>query len=198
MERLSKIRWCLIGCAIAVLMFITASVFIPDKLINVVHWVTESDFSSGLRVSSDHQLAEDNTLVEMVVDSVTVSELPHIAVVILKERDGDLYLPIFIGLLEATAIAVTLDEIEMPRPLTSDLAVSIMSMTGTKVSHVIIRDFQDDIFYATIVVDLYWMQANVDARPSDAIAIALRVEAPVYVKKSVLDATAIQPEHDTW
>jgi bifunctional DNase/RNase len=71
-------------------------------------------------------------------------------------------------------------------------------MMGTRVNYIIINDLKDNTFYANIIVDAYWMKKEIDARPSDAIALALRSKAPVYVKKSILDKAAVQPEHDMW
>ena len=114
----------------------------------------------------------------------------------LKERGGERYLPIVIGPAEANAISVVLEGIEMPRPLTPDLLRSIIDRIGVSVDSIVITDIQNNTFYANIILNANWTKIEIDARPSDAIAVALRVRAPIYVEESVLDKLGIQPEHD--
>ena len=140
----------------------------------------------------------DYTLIEMVVQTVGVSKVDHQPVVILKEKGGELYLPIWIGLIEANSISVTLEGLETSRPLTPDLLCSMIDRMGASVDRIIINDLRKQTFYAQITIDANCIQMEFDARPSDAIAIALRVEAPIYVEKAVLDEAGIQPDYKTW
>lgn len=109
-------------------------------------------------------------------------------IVLLRERDGDRYLPIWIGAAEATAIAYVQQGVEPPRPLTHDLIVNVLTELGHEVSAVRIDDLVDGVFFATLVID---GGVEISARPSDAIAIALRVGAPVLGSQSVLDDAGV-------
>lgn len=198
MGRLGKAKWCLLGCLIIVFLFLAGSFFTPDWLTGVVQWIAHDELTSGISTFPEGQSAGDDSLVEMVVDEVGLIEKYDQPVIVLKERGGDRYLPIFIGFLEADAIAVIVEGIDMPRPLTSDLLVSVIHSMEAKVTHVVITDLKDDVFYARIIIDTHKTTMDVDARPSDAIAVALRANVPVYVKELVLDKAAIQIEQQTW
>lgn len=114
-------------------------------------------------------------MLEMVIDSIRVSLMNYQRVVILKERQSDRYLPIWIGSPEADAIAVKLQDVSVPRPLTHDLLGSVISELGANVDHVIVSDLASDTFYAKLVLQMTdGQQRQVDCRPSDAIAIAVR------------------------
>ena len=197
MGRLSKAKWCLLGCLIVVLVLIAGAVFIPGRLTGAVNWVANNDFAGKLRGLPEREVAQEDTLIEMVVERVGVMEIGYQPVIILKEKGGELYLPIWIGPLEANAISVVLEGIEMPRPLTPDLLCSILDRMGVSVDYIVINDLKNHTYYANISANANWVQMEIDARPSDAIAIALRVRAPIYVEKSVLDKAGIQPEQET-
>lgn len=197
MGRLSKAKWCLLGCLIVVLVLIAGSVFIPGRLTGAVNWVANNDFAGKLRGLPEREVAQEDTLIEMVVERVGVMEIGYQPVIILKEKGGELYLPIWIGPLEANAISVVLEGIEMPRPLTPDLLCSILDRMGVSVDYIVINDLKNHTYYANISANANWVQMEIDARPSDAIAIALRVRAPIYVEKSVLDKAGIKPEQET-
>ncbi|HHX47721.1 MAG TPA: bifunctional nuclease family protein [Brevibacterium sp.] len=109
-------------------------------------------------------------------------------IVLLRERDGDRYLPIWIGAAEATAIAYVQQGVEPPRPLTHDLIVNVLRDLGHEISAVRIDSLVDNVFFATLVID---GGTEISARPSDAIAIALRVNAPVFGSTSVLDDAGV-------
>jgi bifunctional DNase/RNase len=114
-------------------------------------------------------------MVEMVIDSIRVSLMNYQRVVVLKERDSDRYLPIWIGSPEADAIAVKLQDVSVPRPLTHDLLGSVITALGAVVDHVIVSDLTDDTFFAKLVLKVTdGEQREVDCRPSDAIALAVR------------------------
>lgn len=196
MGRLGKWKWCLLGCLIAAVALLAVSVFVPGRLTNAVRWVADSDFAGKLRAFSEQEVEHKDTLVEMVVETVVLSKIDYQPMVILKERGGERYLPIVIGPAEANAISVVLEGIEMPRPLTPDLLRSIIDRIGVSVDYIVINDIQNNTFYANIILNANWTKIEIDARPSDAIAVALRVRAPIYVEESVLDKMGIQPEHD--
>jgi len=114
-------------------------------------------------------------MVEMVIDSIRVSLMNYQRVVILKERDANRYLPIWIGSPEADAIAVKLQDVAVPRPLTHDLLGSVIAELGAIVDHVIVSDLSDDTFFAKLVLNVNdGPQREIDCRPSDAIALAVR------------------------
>lgn len=114
-------------------------------------------------------------MLEMVIDSIRVSLMNYQRVVILKERSSDRYLPIWIGSPEADAIAVKLQDVAVPRPLTHDLLGSVISELGANVDHVIVTDLSNDTFFAKLVMNVAdGPQREVDCRPSDAIAVAVR------------------------
>jgi len=197
MGRLSKVKWCLLGCLIVALVLVAGSVFVPDTLTNTVKWLANNDLTERLTGLSEREAAQEDTLVEMVVERIAISKIDYQPVVILRQKGGELLLPIWIGPLEANAIAVVLEGVQVPRPLTSDLLHSILDRMGASVNYIIINDLRNNTFYAIISVDVDWRQMDIDARPSDAIAIALRVKAPIYVEESVLDKAGIQPEQET-
>jgi bifunctional DNase/RNase len=114
-------------------------------------------------------------MLEMLIDSIRVSLMNYQRVVILKERQADRYLPIWIGSPEADAIAVKLQDVSVPRPLTHDLLGSVITELGATINHVVVSDLTNDTFFAKLILDVTGSnQRVVDCRPSDAIAIAVR------------------------
>ncbi|MFC2016236.1 bifunctional nuclease family protein [Chloroflexota bacterium] len=136
-------------------------------------------------------------MVEMTIDSIRVSLMNYQRVVILKEKMADRYLPIWIGPAEADAIAVKLQGVSVPRPLTHDLLHSVIDVLGASVHSIIVNDLKNDTFYAKIALDVDGGRVEVDSRPSDALALAVRVEAPIYVEESVLDRASILLDEET-
>ena len=112
-------------------------------------------------------------MVEMVVDSIRVSMLNYQRVVILKEKSAERYLPIWIGPAEADAIAVKLQGVAVPRPLTHDLLRSVIKNLGASVNSIVVCDLRNDTFFAKIILSLDGKQMEIDSRPSDAIALAV-------------------------
>ncbi|MFC1861947.1 bifunctional nuclease family protein [Chloroflexota bacterium] len=136
-------------------------------------------------------------MIEMTIDSIRVSLMNYQRVVILKEKVSDRYLPIWIGPAEADAIAVKLQGVNVPRPLTHDLLQSVVDALGARVNSILVNDLKNDTFYAKIVLDVDGGQMEVDSRPSDALALAVRVEVPIYVDDVVLDKAGIQLDKET-
>jgi bifunctional DNase/RNase len=135
-------------------------------------------------------------LVRVTIDSVRVSLMSQQRIVILKDADSDRYLPIWIGPCEADAITVELQEVEVPRPLTHDLLRSVIEKMGAEVAQILVSELRDDVFYARVVLDVNGKEMEVDSRPSDAIALAVRSSAPIFVDDSVMDKAAIEPEEE--
>ena len=136
-------------------------------------------------------------MVEMTIDSIRVSLMNYQRVVILKEKQADRYLPIWIGPAEADAIAVKLQGVSVPRPLTHDLLHSIVDALKATINSITVTDLKNDTFYAKITLNMDGGQVEIDSRPSDALALAVRVEAPIYVEESVLDRASILLDKET-
>lgn len=133
-------------------------------------------------------------MIEVVIDSVRASLMTPHRMVILREADQDRYLPIWIGTYEAEAITIELLGRTAPRPLTHDLLKSVIGAVGGRVSHVLVNDLRDDTFFARIIMDVNGEKVEVDSRPSDAIALAVRVKVPIFVDDSVMDRAGVIPE----
>ena len=134
---------------------------------------------------------------EMTVDSIRVSLMNYQRVVILKEMESDRHLPIWIGPAEADAIAVKLQGISVPRPLTHDLLQSVIDNLGAEISYIRIDDLKNDTFFAKIGVSMDGKKVEVDSRPSDAIALAVRAQVPIYAEDNVLEKAGIHLDADT-
>ncbi len=135
-------------------------------------------------------------MIEVTIDSIRVSLMSQHRIVLLKDVAGDRYLPIWIGPCEADAITVELQEVEVSRPLTHDLLKSAISQMGAEVVHIIINELRSDVFFAKIVLNQNGRQLEIDSRPSDAIALAVRVHVPIFVEESVMEKAANTPEQE--
>lgn len=132
---------------------------------------------------------------KMKVDKLGIDLLSHDPVVILKDVEGKRFLPILIGPFEATAIALALEGTPIPRPLSHDLMKSILEAVNAKVLRVVIHDIHENTFYAKIVLEFGGKNLEIDARPSDSIALALRTNAPIFVsERIILEETVIEPK----
>lgn len=131
-------------------------------------------------------------MVEVSIDSIRVSLVSHHRIVVLKDAD-DRYLPIWIGPFEADAITIALQGGEVARPLTHDLMRNLIAEVGASAQHILVSELRDDIFFAHIVLDVNGRHVEVDSRPSDAIALAVRLKCPIYVADSVMEKASITP-----
>ena len=136
-------------------------------------------------------------MVEMIIDSIRGSLMNYQRVVILRQKESDRYLPIWIGPAEADAIAVKLQGISVPRPLTHDLLSSVIHDLGASISHILINDLQDDTFFAKVILTSNDSSLEVDSRPSDAIALAVRANVPIHAEEMVLDKAGIILDKET-
>lgn len=136
-------------------------------------------------------------MIEMKIDSIRVSLMNYQRVVILKEKAANRYLPIWIGPSEADAIAVKLQNIELARPLTHDLLQSVIGTLGASVDFVVVNELENDTFFAKLFLSVDGEQVEVDSRPSDALALAVRAGAPIYAEEAVLDKAGITLEEET-
>jgi bifunctional DNase/RNase len=135
-------------------------------------------------------------MLEVVIDSIRVSLMSQQRIVILKERYAERYLPIWIGVYEAESITIALQEVEVARPLTHDLMRNIFKELNAKVIRVEVITLKDDTFYGNIVAEVDGQVVNIDSRPSDALAIAVRTHVPIMVSLSVMDVAGIIPDED--
>jgi bifunctional DNase/RNase len=137
-------------------------------------------------------------MIEMVIDSIRVSLMNYQRVVMLKEKAAERYLPIWIGPAETDAIiTVKRQGVTVPRPLTHDLLYSIIDTLGATLNSIVINDLKSDTFYAKIILNVDGGQMEVDSRPSDALALAVRAEVPIYVEEAVLDKAGILLDKET-
>jgi len=135
-------------------------------------------------------------LVEMQIESVRVHMLSNRHVVILKDNEGDRYLPIWIGAWEASAIAMRLQGLAAERPLTHDLFAAALDRLGVRVERVVISELTDETYHATIHLERDGVQVEVDARPSDALALAVRAEVQIFAADEVLAQAALTADPD--
>ncbi len=129
--------------------------------------------------------------IEMAVAGLTLDPVTKTPIVLLKDSDNKLNLPIWIGLLEATAMATELEGIKMARPMTHDLLKNVLMEVGVSVNFVEITELKENTYYALVHLKINGREFAVDSRPSDAIALALRSKSPIYVSKAVLEASSI-------
>jgi len=128
---------------------------------------------------------------EVNIESIGISPMNYQRVILLKEQAGERYLPIWIGPAEADAIVVKLQGVDVPRPLSHDLLWSVISTLKASVNSIIINDLRDDTFYGSIILNMGEGQVEIDARPSDALALAIRARAPIFAEDAVLDEAAL-------
>ena len=135
-------------------------------------------------------------MVEVTIDSVRVSLMSAQRLVVLRDMNADRYLPIWVGPYEAEAITVALQEIEIARPLTHDLLKNVFAAFDAQIRRVEIVALRDEIFFGNIVVEVDGRTIEVDSRPSDAIALAVRAHVPILVDPMVMNVAGITPEQD--
>lgn len=135
-------------------------------------------------------------LVEVIIDSVRVSLTNQQRIVLLREKVGERFLPIWIGPYEAEAITISLQEIEVARPQTHDLVLGALEALSARLLRVEVVELKGDVFYGNLVVELNGVVHDVDARPSDSIALAVRAHVPILVNPDILDSAGILPETD--
>lgn len=135
-------------------------------------------------------------MIEVIIDSIRISLISQHRVVMLRDVDSERQLAIWIGPCEAEAITIELQDTEMARPLTHDLLENVIQEMGGKVSHILVSDLKTDVYYATLFVDQGGKLLEIDCRPSDAIALAVRVKCPIFVNEEVMEEAGVLPEPD--
>lgn len=137
-----------------------------------------------------------SNMIEVVIDSIRVSLMSQQRVVILREVTSDRYLPIMVGIYEAEHLTLALQDVEVARPLTYDLFVNILDSLNAEVSHVEVVSLNDETYFGNIVIASDGSTYNIDSRPSDAMNLAIRMGAPIFVAEEVLDEAGLIPEDD--
>lgn len=137
-------------------------------------------------------------MIEVEIDSIRASLMNQHRIVILKDLHTERFLPIFIGQVEADAITTELQSAQRQRPLTHDLLKSVITEMGGRLAYILINDIRQETFYARLVIEIQGKKMDVDARPSDAIALAVRTKAPLFVSEAVMDKCAVEPEDDIY
>ncbi|NWG33536.1 MAG: bifunctional nuclease family protein [Chloroflexi bacterium] len=135
-------------------------------------------------------------MIEVQIDSVRVHLMTPQRLVMLKQKNSERYLPIWVGPYEAEAITVALQEVEMSRPLTHDLLKNVFNAFNARVTRIEIVKLQNNIFYGSIVADLNGKEVHIDSRPSDAIALSVRAHVPIFVHPAVMDEAGILPDEN--
>lgn len=135
-------------------------------------------------------------MIEVKIAGIQVSLMSQHRVVLLKELGAERYLPIWIGPYEAEALSLELQQITVARPLTHDLLKNVIEAMGGIVQYIVVSELRDDTFYARIVISLDGRTIEVDSRPSDAMNLAVRTQAPIYVAEEVMDQAGVVPERD--
>jgi uncharacterized protein len=124
--------------------------------------------------------------VEMKIRGLMMDPVTNMPIVVLKDAEGDTVLPIWVGVYEANAIALEIEKVTTPRPMTHDLIKNLLTALGGAVHKVVVTELKDDTFYAVIWAEHEGSIISIDSRPSDALAVALRVDCPIYVEDEVL------------
>jgi bifunctional DNase/RNase len=141
-------------------------------------------------------MSKKEDTIQMSVGGLTLDPVTKTPIVILKDTENKLNLPIWIGLLEATAMATEIEGIKMARPMTHDLLKNILGEVGCSVESVEITDLKENTYYALVHIILAGRRLMIDSRPSDAIALALRTKSPIYVAKAVLEASSVLQQNE--
>ncbi|HEY1407741.1 MAG TPA: bifunctional nuclease family protein [Promineifilum sp.] len=137
-------------------------------------------------------------MIEVVIDSIRISLVSQHRIVLLRDVDSERRLPIWIGPCEADAITIELQDVKVARPLTQDLLRNIITELGGQVSHVLIKELNDSVFHARLFLNVEGEKEprEIDCRPSDAIALAVRAKVPIFIAEEVMEAAGVEPEPD--
>jgi hypothetical protein len=132
-------------------------------------------------------MTEPSDELRMEIKGLMLDPSSNVPIVILRDEQSDVFLPIWIGVFEANAIALRIEGVQPPRPMTHDLLLSSVKTLGAAIERIVISDLRESTFFAVIHLDVRGTKLTLDSRPSDAIALALRAEAPIFVLRSVLE-----------
>jgi bifunctional DNase/RNase len=129
--------------------------------------------------------------IEMTIKGLMVDPVTNTPIVVLRDAEGQKVLPIWVGIFEANAIAVQIENVPTPRPMTHDLLKNVIQDLHARVERIVVTDLKENTFFALIHLDVRGERVAIDARPSDAIALALRTSAPIFVEESVIEQSRL-------
>jgi bifunctional DNase/RNase len=129
--------------------------------------------------------------IEMTIKGLMIDPITNMPIIILRDQEGQRILPIWVGVFEANAIALQIENVQTPRPMTHDLLKNVLFGLNVQVQKVVVNELRDDTFYALIWVERNGERMSIDSRPSDALALALRVDCPIFVEETVLKSSKI-------
>ncbi len=136
--------------------------------------------------------------IEMTIKGLMIDPITNMPIIVLRDQEGQKVLPIWVGVFEANAIALQIENVQTPRPMTHDLLKSVLDNLHAVVERIVVCDLKENTFYATIYVRVDGDRIPIDARPSDAIALALRTGSPIFVEESViLNAKSVESTRET-
>ncbi len=137
-------------------------------------------------------------MIEVMIESIRISLVSQHRIVLLREVDSERQLPIWIGPCEADAITIELQDVKVARPLTQDLLKNVIIELGGTVSHVLIKELNESVFHARLFINMQGEREprEIDCRPSDAIALAVRAKVPIFIAEEVMDVAGVEPEPD--
>jgi bifunctional DNase/RNase len=135
-------------------------------------------------------------MVEVTIDSIRVSLMNQQRIVILREVNKERYLAIWVGVYEAEHLTISLQDVEMARPLTYDLFKNVIKSLGARIMRVEVVALREETFYGNVVIDVNGREINIDSRPSDALNLAVRTNVPIFVAQEVMETAGIIPEED--
>jgi bifunctional DNase/RNase len=125
--------------------------------------------------------------IEMTIKGLMVDPITNMPIVMLRDKEGRRVLPIWVGVFEANAIALQIENVTTPRPMTHDLLKNVIAVLRARIEMIVVSDLKEDTFFALIYLNVGGEVMAIDARPSDAIALALRARAPIFVEERVID-----------
>ena len=134
--------------------------------------------------------------IEMTIKGLMVDPITNMPIIILRDKEGQKVLPIWVGIFEANAIALQIENVATPRPMTHDLLSDMLEQLEAQVVRITVTELRENTFYAQITVQQDGREIEVDSRPSDAIALAIRAEAPIFAADRVIEESAIEFEGD--
>src|ERR1700758_2581570 len=152
-------------------------------------YARESEFFSWRGGGLSMEAKGERMEVEMKIRGLMMDPVTNMPIVVLKDLNGNTILPIWVGIYEANAIALEIEKVSTPRPMTHDLIKTLLLGLGTGIRKVVVSELKDDTFYAVIWLDREGELISVDSRPSDALALALRLDCPIFVDESVLKSS---------
>ena len=136
-------------------------------------------------------------MVEMTIKGLMVDPITNMPIIVLRDEEGQRILPIWVGVFEANAIALQIENVQTPRPMTHDLLKNVIEDLSAAVERIVVSELRENTFYARIHLRTGTGSVVVDARPSDAIALALRTRAPIFVEEAVIQsARSVEPSKD--